>query len=152
MNGYINEQNCHICVAENPEVIIKKPLHSTRVTVWCAFWSGGVTGPYYFLKEAENFVTVNRLKDDFYSMLSLHGHAGLRFDVKGWSPKIDLNIFEEPKNHRVFQDLKVCKQMIFSESRLYMARHGCILMLRVEARKSLWTFFKARKSEGVCRR
>ena len=60
-------------------------------------------------------------KDVFYSNSSLYGHAGMQFDVKGWSPKIDIDIFEEPKNQRVSLDQKVCKKMLFSQSRLYMA-------------------------------
>ena len=43
----------------------------------------------------------------------------------------------KPKNHRVFLDHKVCRKMIFSESCLYMAMQGCILMLRVGAQKSI---------------
>ena len=54
-------------------------------------------------------------------------------DVKGWSPKIDIDIFEESKTQRVFLSLKVCKKMIFSESRLYMAMQGFDLVLRVGA-------------------
>ena len=64
----------------------------------------------------------------------------MHFDVKGWSPKIDMDIFEEPENHKVLLDLKMNKKMIFSESRLDMAMQGCILVLRVGAQKSIWTF------------
>ena len=38
----------------------------------------------------------------FYSKSSLHGHVGVHFDVKGWRPKIDKDIFEEPKNSPIF--------------------------------------------------
>ena len=69
----------------------------------------------------------------------------MHFDVKGWSPKIDMDIFEEPKNHRAFLDHKVCKKINFSESRIYMAMQGCILMLRVGAQKSIWAFLKRPK-------
>lgn len=34
-------------------------MHPERVTVWCAFWSGGVIGPYFFEDEDEAAVTVN---------------------------------------------------------------------------------------------
>ena len=57
------------------------------------------------------------------------------FGVKGWSPKIDMDIFEEPENHKVLLDLEMNKKMIFSESRLDMAMQGCILVLRVGAQK-----------------
>ena len=57
------------------------------------------------------------------------------FRCLGWSLKIGIDIFKEPKNHRVFQDHKVCKKMNFSQSRLYMAMQGCISWLRVGAQK-----------------
>ena len=54
-----------------------------------------------------------------------------------------MGIFEEPKNQGVFLDNKVCKKINFSDSRLDMAMQGCILVLRVEAQKSIWTFLKS---------
>lgn len=36
LNGYVNKQNCRIWGAENPRVILEKPMHPPRVTVWCA--------------------------------------------------------------------------------------------------------------------
>ena len=61
----------------------------------------------------------------------------MHFGVKGWSPKIDIDIFEEPENQRVLLDLKMNKKMIFSESRLEMAMQGWILLLRVKAQRSI---------------
>ena len=69
----------------------------------------------------------------------------MQFGVKGWSPKIDVDIFEEPGNQRVILDLKIHKKMIFSQSRLDMAMHGCNLVLRVGSQKSIWTFLKSSK-------
>ena len=57
----------------------------------------------------------------FSQHVRLHGHAGVHFNVKSWSTKIEMGIFGEPKNHRVFLDHKDCKKINFSESRLYMA-------------------------------
>ena len=45
--------------------------------------------------------------------------------------KIDVDIFEEPENERVFLDIKVYKNNNFIQSRLYMAMQGCDLVLRV---------------------
>ena len=36
----------------NPRAIVKKHLHSKRVTIWCDFWHGGVIAPYFFENEA----------------------------------------------------------------------------------------------------
>ena len=51
-----------------------------------------------------------------------------------------MDILEEPENQRVLLDLKMNKKIIFSESRLDKAMQGCILVLRVGAQKSIWTF------------
>ena len=69
----------------------------------------------------------------------------MHFDVKGWSPKIDIDILEEPENQRVFADNNVSKVMIFVQSCLYMAMQGCIWMLRVGAQKSIETFLRSPK-------
>ncbi|VEN45738.1 unnamed protein product, partial [Callosobruchus maculatus] len=34
------------------------PLHSEKVTVWCALWSGGIIGPYFFENEEGVALTV----------------------------------------------------------------------------------------------
>ena len=69
----------------------------------------------------------------------------MQFGVKGWSPKIDMDLFEEPENQSVLLDLKIDKKMIFSQSRRYMTMQGCILVLRVGAQKSMWTFLRSPK-------
>ena len=66
----------------------------------------------------------------------------MQFGGKGWSPKIDIDICEEPDSQRVLLDLKIHKKMIFSESRLDMAMQRCILMLKVGVQKSMWTFLR----------
>ncbi|KAJ8877117.1 hypothetical protein PR048_021569, partial [Dryococelus australis] len=38
------------CMDENPQELYQCPLHSTKVTVWCAISSHGVIGPYSFEK------------------------------------------------------------------------------------------------------
>lgn len=59
LGGYVNKQNCRIWGTENPHVIMEKPMHPQRVTVWCGFWSGGIIGPFFFENEAGAAVTVN---------------------------------------------------------------------------------------------
>jgi hypothetical protein len=34
-------------------------MHPEKVTVWCAFWAGGIIGPFFFENDAGNSVTVN---------------------------------------------------------------------------------------------
>ena len=69
----------------------------------------------------------------------------MHFGVKGWSPKIDMDFFEEPENQKVFLDDKIHKKMVFSQSRLYMAMQKCILMLSDGAQKSIWAFLRSTK-------
>lgn len=59
LSGFVNKQNCRIWSDENPQEIHQVPLHSEKVTVWCAFWSGGIIGPYFFENANEVALTVN---------------------------------------------------------------------------------------------
>jgi len=51
LGGYMNKQNCRIWGSENPHVVMKKPMHPQRGTVWCGFWSGGIIGSFFFENE-----------------------------------------------------------------------------------------------------
>ena len=46
-------------------VIIVKPMHPQRVTVWCGFWYGRIIGPFFFENQQGAAVTVN---DERYSL------------------------------------------------------------------------------------
>ncbi|KAF2890437.1 hypothetical protein ILUMI_15736 [Ignelater luminosus] len=46
-------------IGENPQVLHEQPLHSPKVTVWCAMSSMGIIGSLVFEDENENAVTVN---------------------------------------------------------------------------------------------
>ncbi|ENN80215.1 hypothetical protein YQE_03356, partial [Dendroctonus ponderosae] len=52
LNGYVNKQNCRFWGAENPRIILNKPIHPPRVSAWCAFWTGGIIGPCFFFENA----------------------------------------------------------------------------------------------------
>ena len=55
----INKQSCRICATENPHKYIENPTQPKRVTVWCAFWSRGIIGPYFFVNVQAEAVAVN---------------------------------------------------------------------------------------------
>ncbi|GFW24777.1 uncharacterized protein TNCV_1960441 [Trichonephila clavipes] len=59
LNGYINKQKCRIWSEANPQVYVETPLHPEKLTVWCAFWAGGIIGPYFFKNDEGHNVTVN---------------------------------------------------------------------------------------------
>jgi hypothetical protein len=45
---------------ERPDVIVQKPLHSTRVTIWCAVSAHGILGPYFIEDEEGNALSVTQ--------------------------------------------------------------------------------------------
>lgn len=59
LSGFVNKQNCRIWADENPRTIVEKLMHPQKVTVWCAFFAGGIIGPFFFENDAGNSVTVN---------------------------------------------------------------------------------------------
>jgi len=54
----VNKQNMRYWSGVNPREIHQRPLHSDRVTVWCAISRIGIIGPY-FVDEDDRAVTVN---------------------------------------------------------------------------------------------
>jgi transposase len=58
ISGYVNKQNCRYWGPENPRQLHERPLHSQKVTVWCAVSTRGVIGPYFFEDERGNATTV----------------------------------------------------------------------------------------------
>lgn len=59
LSGYVNKQNFRYWAAENPHFLHQKPLHSEKVTVWCAVSRNGIIGPYFFEDNDGHAVTVN---------------------------------------------------------------------------------------------
>lgn len=55
LSGTVNKQNFRYWSATNPKELHQKPLHSPKVTVWCAVSRLGIIGPYFY---EENGVTV----------------------------------------------------------------------------------------------
>ena len=64
IGSYVNKQNCRIGGSENPNVIIGKPIHPQRVTVWY----GGIIGPFFFENEQGAAVTING--ERYHAMLN----------------------------------------------------------------------------------
>lgn len=58
LNGYVNSHNAIHWGTEKPTEVQSVPLHSLKITIWCAISAHGLLGPYFF-EENGNTVTVN---------------------------------------------------------------------------------------------
>jgi hypothetical protein len=58
LSGFVNKQNFRYWSSTNPIELHERPLHSSKVTVWCAISSFGIIGPYFFEDERERAVSV----------------------------------------------------------------------------------------------
>lgn len=70
LDGYVNKQNFRYWSDTNPQELHERPLHSSKVTVWCGISKKCVIGPYFF-EEGGRTVTVNqdrylRMLDNFF--------------------------------------------------------------------------------------
>lgn len=66
LSGAVNKQHFRYWAENNPRQIHERPLHSPKVTVWCAISKFGVIGPYFFEENGQT-VTVNA--ERYVSML-----------------------------------------------------------------------------------
>lgn len=60
LDGFINRQTTRFLGFERPDTIVQKPLHSVRVTIWCAVSGNGVLGPYFIENDDGAPLTVNQ--------------------------------------------------------------------------------------------
>lgn len=68
LNGDVNKQNCRYWAEDNPREIHQRPLHSPKVTAWCAISSSKIVGPYFF---EENGATVTVTAQRYAEMLQM---------------------------------------------------------------------------------
>jgi len=59
LDGFVNKQNFRYWSEENPRQLYQRPLHSDKVTVWCAISHYGIIGPYFHEDENGRATTVN---------------------------------------------------------------------------------------------
>ena len=48
VSGFVNKQNFRYRSQANPRALHVNPLHSPKVTVWCAMSASGIIGPTFF--------------------------------------------------------------------------------------------------------
>lgn len=58
LSGFVNKQNFPYWSATNPKEIYERPLHRSKVTVWCTIYSFWIIGPYFFEDERERAVSM----------------------------------------------------------------------------------------------
>jgi hypothetical protein len=66
VTGCVNMQNMRYWATDKTRELHQRPLHSPRVTVWCAISSVGIIGPWFF---EENEQTVTVTSDRYVNML-----------------------------------------------------------------------------------
>lgn len=59
LGGYVNKQNFRYWSPNNPMEMHEVPLHSEKVTVWCAMSGREIIGPYFFENDRGQTQTVN---------------------------------------------------------------------------------------------
>ncbi|XP_039280434.1 uncharacterized protein LOC120350562 [Nilaparvata lugens] len=58
LSGNVNKQNFRYWAVLNPQELHERPLHSPKVTVWCAMSTNGIIDPYFFEDDNGHAVTV----------------------------------------------------------------------------------------------
>ena len=66
LNSCVNKQNFRYWSETKPQQVHERPLHSARVTGWCAIALFGVVDPYFF---EEGGITVTVTSDRYIEML-----------------------------------------------------------------------------------
>ena len=59
LSGYVNKRNCRYWSPTNPEILHQDPLHSPKVTVWCAVSPTTIIGHYFLQDDAGQTKTSN---------------------------------------------------------------------------------------------
>ena len=60
LDGHVNSKNCVFWGTQPPQEVLQRPLHSSKVTAWCAMNSKTIIGPYWFEDADGRTVTVNQ--------------------------------------------------------------------------------------------
>jgi hypothetical protein len=78
VSGYVNKQECSYWAPKNRHELHQRPLHSAKVTVWCAVSCYGSIGPYFFGIEEGCTVSVDaercKVMSEIFLRIELHPH------------------------------------------------------------------------------
>jgi len=97
LNGYVNKQNCRYWSPVNTQQLHDEPLHTLKVTVWCAMGPTQIIGLYFF---EDNQQTINVNLERYTKMMTQFFF--LSFDVDdSVSEKCNFNKMEQ--HHTQFE-------------------------------------------------
>jgi hypothetical protein len=83
LSGHVNRQNMRFLGWERPEEYEQRPLHSQKVTVWCALSRHGIIGPYFFEDGNGAPVTVDSVRYREMVIDRFHGDLYAFCDIYG---------------------------------------------------------------------
>lgn len=108
LHGGVNKQNCRYWAEHNPHQIHQRPLHSPKLTVWCAISSSRIVGPYFF---EENGQTVTVTSARYAEMLQTFFLPQIQEEVEDYwfqqdgatshTARISMNILQEAFPNRL---------------------------------------------------
>ena len=74
LSGHVNKQNMRFWASEQPHEFTERPLHSEKVTVWCALSSLGIIGPFFFADTVNSERYLSLLRTKFMPALQRLGY------------------------------------------------------------------------------
>ncbi|MCP4491774.1 MAG: hypothetical protein GY820_31375 [Gammaproteobacteria bacterium] len=86
VDGRVNKQNCRYWCDENPNFYTEQPLHSPKVMVWCALWSGGLIGPFFFEGSVTAPTYLEMLEKFFWPLIADHPNRQELFFMQDGAP------------------------------------------------------------------
>ncbi|XP_054160040.1 uncharacterized protein LOC128958250 [Oppia nitens] len=69
LEGYVNKQNCRQWGTQKPEFSVAVPLHSKRVTVWCAMSANAIIGPIFLEESVTGIVYLDKCIEPFIEIV-----------------------------------------------------------------------------------
>lgn len=93
LSGHVNRQNMRFLGWSSPEEYEQRPLHSEKVTVWCALSRHGIIGPYFFEDDNGAAVTVNSTRYRETVIERFHGDLFAFCDLNGLD--FDAQVFQQ---------------------------------------------------------
>lgn len=154
--GAVNKQNFRYWAESNPQIIQEIPLHSPKLTVWCAISQFGVIGPYFFEEDgvtvtvnSERYVAMlqNYLQPRMEEIIENEGLGVVWFQQDGATPhtaRISLNILRQMFPGRLVSlrgdlgwparspDLSICDFFLWGhlKERVFKSRPNTLPQLR----------------------